>query len=318
METVSLGQKGGARSMTAADIVRRVSDQIRRGDYPVGAQLPTVRELAQELGVNKNTVGRAYQMLQQQGYLDVTQGRGAFVRALGEASEAAVSQWQARVEGLVLEAQRLGLDRARVAQVIQQTIDRVYGTAGLRLAFVECNTQDVEELGAELGQAVGHRLEGVLLGDALAQPADLAARYDLIVTTFYHLAQLRRALGPEAADRLIGVHAMPGHDALLRLARLDAAVIGLVCEFPSTVDNLSHTVSVYHPDATVLPALIEDEARLQTLLAKADAIVVTRSCTQRVQAFHPTQPVISVAYHIDQQSVDFLRSRISEVLSREC
>lgn len=42
-------------------------------------QLPTVRALAQELGVNPNTVQKAYQMLERDGVIYSVTGRGSFI-----------------------------------------------------------------------------------------------------------------------------------------------------------------------------------------------------------------------------------------------
>lgn len=43
------------------------------------AKLPTVRALAQQLGINPNTVSKSYQLLEQNGYIYSTVGRGSFV-----------------------------------------------------------------------------------------------------------------------------------------------------------------------------------------------------------------------------------------------
>jgi GntR family transcriptional regulator len=49
-----------------------------------GARLPSVREVARQLGVNVNTVVQAYRTLQQDGLVDSTVGRGTVVNALTE------------------------------------------------------------------------------------------------------------------------------------------------------------------------------------------------------------------------------------------
>jgi DNA-binding transcriptional regulator YhcF (GntR family) len=43
----------------ATDIEEMLAERIRTGAYPPGSQLPTVRDLAHELAVNKNTIVRA-------------------------------------------------------------------------------------------------------------------------------------------------------------------------------------------------------------------------------------------------------------------
>jgi DNA-binding transcriptional regulator YhcF (GntR family) len=55
-------------------IVEQIRGAILRGDLPGNAALPTVRQLAGDLGVAPNTVARAYTDLQSSGWL-VGEGR---------------------------------------------------------------------------------------------------------------------------------------------------------------------------------------------------------------------------------------------------
>ncbi len=61
-------------------VVERIKHLIATGELEPGAQLPTVRQLAQELVVNPNTVARAYTLLDQAGIISTQQGRGTYVR----------------------------------------------------------------------------------------------------------------------------------------------------------------------------------------------------------------------------------------------
>jgi GntR family transcriptional regulator len=66
-------------------IFRQIGQQIQRaishGQIRVGEQLPAVRQLAELLVVNANTVARAYQELIRDGVLESRTGRGVFVAA---------------------------------------------------------------------------------------------------------------------------------------------------------------------------------------------------------------------------------------------
>ena len=53
---------------------------ITRGRLEPGARLPSVRTLASDLGVNLNTIARAYQELQSDLVLEPLRGRGMIVR----------------------------------------------------------------------------------------------------------------------------------------------------------------------------------------------------------------------------------------------
>jgi GntR family transcriptional regulator len=67
----------------AAPIWRQIEEGMRRmitlGTLGPGASVPSVRELAQQLRVNPNTVARAYQRLTDSGVFSVRRGEGTFV-----------------------------------------------------------------------------------------------------------------------------------------------------------------------------------------------------------------------------------------------
>jgi DNA-binding transcriptional MocR family regulator len=64
-------------------IHRQIADQVRRavvaGALVRGDRLPTIRALAGQLGVNRDTVSLAYETLAQEGVIESTVGRGTFV-----------------------------------------------------------------------------------------------------------------------------------------------------------------------------------------------------------------------------------------------
>src|SRR5205085_5447369 len=167
-----------------------------------------------ELGVNKNTVVRAYQALERKGYLELTRGRGAFVRQSQPRGGLLESRWLERLDHLLDDAKSNGLSRELLLHEITRGLDRKYGPAGLRMGFAECNQPDIDEMGSQLTAAVGRHFEGVLLADVLANPEQIAQRFDLLVTTFYHLSEVSAAMQPASREMVVGIQAMPGHDAL--------------------------------------------------------------------------------------------------------
>lgn len=300
------------REYSVAEIEKLIETRIRSGEYPVGARLPTVRELAEQLGVNKYSTERAYQALKRKGYLDLTRGRGAFVRHDDPPAAAANSRWLARLDHVVEQAQLNQMTRAMVLEEIHASVDRIFGRAheNTRVAFVECNPMDVQQLTEQISDAVDHPLEGILLSDFMEQPKEIAGRFDLIVTTFFHLGEVSWALDAELRHKVVGVLARPTHNTLLRIARLRAATIGVVVTLASTIDNLVHIIRTYHPAATILSAQVDDTPRMQALLQNAEVLVVTRVTHEHLLEFQPKIPVIVVTFTIDQQSIDFMQTRI--------
>ncbi len=68
-------------------IVDAIKHQVAVGERVPGEQLPTVRQLAGELHVDRNTVVRAYRVLDREGVISMQQGRGTFIKAHAAAPE---------------------------------------------------------------------------------------------------------------------------------------------------------------------------------------------------------------------------------------
>ena len=61
-------------------IVDKFKEQIMMGQLQTGAKMPSVRELSRELGVNPNTIQKAYRELERQGYIYTSSGWGPSLR----------------------------------------------------------------------------------------------------------------------------------------------------------------------------------------------------------------------------------------------
>ncbi|WP_412543640.1 GntR family transcriptional regulator [Longispora sp. K20-0274] len=85
----------------------QILDQVRTGTLPVGTRLPTVRALAEELGIAPNTVARAYRELEHDGVLETRGRNGTFVTAFGDAAQRRVQEAAAEYAATV---RRLGVD----------------------------------------------------------------------------------------------------------------------------------------------------------------------------------------------------------------
>ena len=61
-------------------IVDQVRAAVAAGSIRAGEPLPSIRPLAEELRVNRNTVAKAYAELESQGVIETIAGKGCFVR----------------------------------------------------------------------------------------------------------------------------------------------------------------------------------------------------------------------------------------------
>jgi len=63
-------------------LMEQLKHAIETGAIRAGEQLPSVRQMAEELMINPNTVARAYRELEHEGVIELKHGAGAFIREL--------------------------------------------------------------------------------------------------------------------------------------------------------------------------------------------------------------------------------------------
>ncbi|MFE0632455.1 GntR family transcriptional regulator [Streptomyces sp. NPDC058864] len=101
----------------------QIADQARSGALPVGYRLPTVRGLADDLGLAANTVAKAYRALEEDGVIETRGRNGTFVAAAGDA---AAREAAAAASGYAQRARRLGLDRAAAEAAVREALRAAY------------------------------------------------------------------------------------------------------------------------------------------------------------------------------------------------
>ena len=94
-----------------------VSGELKEGDT-----LPSVRQMAQDLGVNLHTVNKAYKVLEDEGYLRIFGRRGAVIGALPAYTSENLAQLQEQIKHLFTEAQSHGIDETLFRELIDQTL----------------------------------------------------------------------------------------------------------------------------------------------------------------------------------------------------
>jgi DNA-binding transcriptional regulator YhcF (GntR family) len=110
-------------------VYRQIANAIRAhlvaGAVPPGQTLPTVRQLALDLGLNHNTVAEAYRLLAEEGWLSLRRGDGATVleRSRPRAESGEVDGFRRRLRELVAEVQGAGVSAAVLARELRRAAD---------------------------------------------------------------------------------------------------------------------------------------------------------------------------------------------------
>ncbi|MEV4555875.1 GntR family transcriptional regulator [Kitasatospora sp. NPDC049285] len=98
----------------------QIAAQARAGELPVGLKLPTVRALAEQLGLAANTVARAYRELEADGVVETRGRAGTTIAPTGDTSHRLAATAAAEYAALVT---RLGLSRDDALAAVVTALD---------------------------------------------------------------------------------------------------------------------------------------------------------------------------------------------------
>ncbi|MBD2844784.1 GntR family transcriptional regulator [Paenibacillus sp. IB182496] len=112
-------------------IYTQLADQllagIASGALRPGDPLPSVRSLAADLGINLHTVNKAYQVLKQEGFLQVHRKRGVVINPDGMPGVTAAFQDRLRhqLRGMAAEAAVRGMSQEELAELCRSVYDEI-------------------------------------------------------------------------------------------------------------------------------------------------------------------------------------------------
>lgn len=90
-------------------ILDQMRSSIAKGEIGLGEKIPSVREMAQALKINPNTVMRAYQELERDGLTEKRRGQGTFVTTERERVDAFRTELARKaIDDFLLKMQNLG------------------------------------------------------------------------------------------------------------------------------------------------------------------------------------------------------------------
>lgn len=99
-------------------LIKRITELIINGSLTENEKLPTVREVAKELGINPNTVQKAYQLLEQQGFIYSMQGKGSYISSLDKSIDEIKRKALDKFKAEAVIAIKQGLTKTELVSVI--------------------------------------------------------------------------------------------------------------------------------------------------------------------------------------------------------
>ena len=108
-------------------IREEVIKSIANGELEIYESLPSVRSLADEIGINLHTVSKAYNLLKDEGYISIDRRKGAVINNLPiDKDTNNFNQIKDQIELLVAESYLKGIDKSEFIDLCENYFEK-YG-----------------------------------------------------------------------------------------------------------------------------------------------------------------------------------------------
>lgn len=318
IEPLDLQRKGGLPIYL--QVKKHMESLIDSGAWAKGKKLPTERELAEKLGVSRNTVSLAYRQLEAEGLITSRQGRGTFVAEADDfvRLENKRERLLRIIDGALEGASLLGVGLDEFMPVFEKRVEeRRKILKDIKVAFIECNKEQLDYFAKKLELGTGVKIVPVMIDDLWAK--DRTARKtvdeaDLIVTTFFHQDELRD-LFPERAANIIGIALDPEIESIVKIARIPPGTdVLLVCLSERFAERVLKSMEIAGVTEIKVETTIErDREILREKLKDKKVVVVSPGRAKEVSELSKRgAQIIEFIYKPDAGSISLLGSSVLE------
>ena len=305
----------------------QLKDQIKyyisTGSLVNNEQLPAVNKLAKELSINFETVRKAYKELEKEGLISMQRAKGtlvtledgsAFLQAKPPLGLGVEPEWALKnsIAGL--------LGNGKAPQDIQSIFEKALAEAQAArreryVIFTECNALQTQDISSELCDILKKDVRPVLLEDLSDELAKLAPgdeHLQAIVTTGFHLNDVREALG----HRPIDIHVLITNMSPESRRKIDEMgadrKFGFICRDQESIPLYNDLLRAeFGKKIKLTLACLKDQAQVDSILESVDILLITPPVYREVKKLAPASlPIFNVFDRIDRMSIRVLKDRL--------
>jgi DNA-binding transcriptional regulator YhcF (GntR family) len=285
---------------------------ISFGELPIGASLPSVRDLAAQAEVAPMTVAKVYAELKAAGLIETRSGSGTTVAdspAARLAGRPDMARLRAAVDlvadlalGIGAKSEDIpGLISARVTARLAQGRRKSIVLVGL---FADATASYAERVALQVGDRA--TVEATTLDQIIAEP-DRATRLraaDLVLT----FANLQAALTEVVKGvPILSIRFIPSEATRMALASLDPmARVGVVSRFADFLPVLTLGVRRFAAHVRDIVAANLDDPNIATLLADCDVVVLATGADEAARMAKPGAARVEYRHIPDPGDIDRL------------
>lgn len=258
-------------------LIEQIALQIASGTLKGKEKLPSIRALAQRLGIHYSTVTAAYNHLADAGLLDVRQGSG--VRVAGKAPEQADEKVE--LEQLFKEFLVRIADSGYSRQDLEKCVSAISHRPKVeRILAVDRNVDFHELLLTELKPHFNIPVEACTNDEVLGNPSLMSNA--LVVTSLYHLFSFQHVV--QDPTRLVACNIEPGRSELDQVTHLPNGSLVLLVSGSQTMLNMATKLlaAIRGEEVAVRSVLTSDKKELTYMLKHSDLIICDSTAESEV------------------------------------
>lgn len=254
-------------------LIEQIALQIASGSLKGKEKLPSIRALAERLGIHYSTVTAAYNHLAETGLLEVRQGSGVRVsgRAPSEGNSESPESFDQIVRDFLAKVSETGTSRKDLRERMQAVLDP---RPVRRIVAVDSNEDFHELLKKELSPHFPIPVETMTPQQVLS---DKTIQQDsLFVTSLYHLFAFETSVMDPT--RLVACNIEPGRAEMETIAALPAGnLVALISVSPTIMRMATKLIASLRADVALRSLHTSEKTEIQYIMNHADLVLCDRS-----------------------------------------
>lgn len=318
MHTIQLKKRQGSPLyMQIRDLLK---EKISSGEIRE-KRLPPVRSVAKNLGVNPNTVLRAYNELGKEGIVNGAVGKGTFITTnpADLKNESRKELLIKTIEHSLEEALSLEFSIEEYEKTVSDYIKvKKEQMQEIRLVFIECNIEQLTYFTEHLEIDPHIQRIPILLDDIRQKKKEVmnnVRKADIIVTSFYHLDEVRKTFA-YVKKPIVGINLEPEVKTLIEIAKISPdSTVGIVTSSMQCRKEITEILAKTNINFnTLLQTNSTDPHEIGTLVKRCSAVLVSPHQKEPVQKHsNPGTKVIEFVFSPDKTSINNLKVAILEL-----
>ncbi|KRQ86431.1 HTH-type transcriptional repressor YtrA [Caloramator mitchellensis] len=111
-------------------IKNQIIEGIAKGQLKEGDSLPSIRQLAEDIGINMHTINKAYNILKDLGFISINKKQGAYISIIRNIDKIFLKEVKDELKPIIAEAYCKGISKEDLFSIMEDIFDGFGGEKG--------------------------------------------------------------------------------------------------------------------------------------------------------------------------------------------